>query len=58
MDKSKKLEVQLTTPEKLYVKVKQNKKDCTLLNSDEKMLFIALKRYIDFRKTRVYKNNA
>lgn len=49
MDKSKKFEVQLTTPERLYVKVYHDFLDCTLLNSDEKMLFIALKRYIDFR---------
>ena len=49
MDKSKILEVQLTTRERLYVKVYHDFLDCTLLNSDEKMLFIALKRYIDFR---------
>ena len=49
MDKSKILEVQLTTRERLYVKVYHDFLDCTLLNSDEKMLFIALKRSIDFR---------
>lgn len=49
MDKKRKIEVQLSTPQRLYVKVYHDFLDSKLLTGDEKIVFIALKRYIDFK---------
>lgn len=49
MDKIETFEVQAATPERLYSKMYHDFIDCTLLNGDEKLIYMVLKRFMDFR---------
>lgn len=45
----KEITVQLTVPERYYTKCYHDFMDCTLLNGEEKIVFLALKRFLDVK---------
>lgn len=45
--KNQKIIVQLAEPEPYYLKCYHNFMDCTLLNGEEKIIFLSLKRFLD-----------
>ena len=47
--KSKDIEIRLTAPERLYTKCYHDFLDSTLLNADQKIAFLCLKRFLDVR---------
>lgn len=47
--KSKDIEIRLSAPERLYTKCYHDFLDSTLLNADQKIAFLCLKRFLDVR---------